>query len=61
MVPSLDKNVFFWLTMDPAPLAELFRRTLDPTTRAEAESKLQEMHKIIGFALGGRLSTVISP
>jgi len=36
--------------MDPAPLAELFRRTLDPTTRAEAESKLQEMHKIIGFA-----------
>ena len=36
--------------MDLAPLAELFRRTLDPTTRAEAESKLQEMHKIIGFA-----------
>lgn len=36
--------------MDPAPLAEFFRRTLDPVTRAESESKLQEMHKIIGFA-----------
>ena len=36
--------------MEPAPLVELFRRTLDPATRAESESKLQEMHKIIGFS-----------
>ena len=36
--------------MDTGPLAELFRRTLDHVSRAEAEAKLQEMHKIIGFA-----------
>lgn len=38
--------------MDPAQLAMLLKQTLDPAGRAEAEAKLKEVHKIIGFCPG---------
>ncbi len=36
--------------MDPVTLSHVFRRTLDPSTRADAERELASMQKIIGFA-----------
>ena len=35
--------------MDIKSLSELLKGTLDPTHRNEAEKKLGEVHKIIGF------------
>ena len=35
--------------MDLKSLSELLKGTLDPTHRNEAEKKLSEVHKIIGF------------
>jgi len=35
--------------MDPKTLAELLKGTIDPNHRNEAEKKLTELHKIIGF------------
>ena len=35
--------------MDVKSLAELLKGTIDPTQRNEAEKKLAEVHKIIGF------------
>lgn len=42
----------FSAEMDPATLAMLLKQTLDPAGRAEAETKLKEVHKIIGFCPG---------
>ena len=35
--------------MDVKSLSELLKGTIDPTVRNEAEKKLAEVHKIIGF------------
>jgi hypothetical protein len=35
--------------MDIKSLSELLKGTIDPTVRNEAEKKLAEVHKIIGF------------
>ena len=38
--------------MDVGSLATLLKQTLDPATRENAEGKLKEVHKIIGFCPG---------
>ena len=35
--------------MEKKQLADLFKGTIDPNHRSEAEKKLTELHKIIGF------------
>jgi len=43
-------SVRWHFRMDVKSVAELLRGTIDPNLRSEAEKKLQEVHKIIGFA-----------
>ena len=49
MISSSFQKRLFGVRMDVKSLSELLKGTIDPTVRNEAEKKLAEVHKIIGF------------
>ena len=49
MLSSSFQSRLLGVRMDVKSLSELLKGTIDPTVRNEAEKKLAEVHKIIGF------------